>query len=311
MSWLRARSGGGLTVGLGLHAEGVSIAQVEKLGDAPPRLRHCAFYPAVGEQAQTAELARLNRELKLGGTPVVVVLEPGDYTLLQVEAPNVEEEEQREAVRWRIKDLVEFPVEDAVLELFPMPHSQRAGAPRLISVVAAPKTRVQRVVTQLEASRLAFDTIDISELALRNLLFCGSQGEPLQALLYLAPRFGMIEIVRGSTLYLNRKIDINAQDLQHQQQGGVGLNDMMDALVLELQRSLDYQESQFGQGPVSNVFINGWSGPTEQLIDFAGENLSASVGALRVGDRMAGMEAIPQEQVDRCLPAIGAALRGD
>jgi MSHA biogenesis protein MshI len=309
MSWLRARSGGGLKVGLGLHAEGLSIARVERSGEKPPRLLHCAFYPAAGEQAQTAELARLNRELKLIGTPVVVVLEPGAYTLLQVEAPNVEAEEQCEAVRWRIKDLVEFPVEDAILEIFPMPHSQRAGAPKLISVVAAPKTMLQRVVTQLESSGLLLAGIDITELALRNLLFCCSQGETLQALLYLAPRFGMIEIVRGSTLYLNRKIDINGQDLQ--QQGGFGLNDTMDALVLELQRSLDYQESQFGQGPVASVFINGWSVPTEQLIDFAGENLSASVGALRIADRMAGLETIPKEQVDRCLPAIGAALRED
>ena len=146
-------------------------------------------------------------------------------------------------------------------------------------------------------------------MALRNLLFSCSPGETLQALLYLAPRFGLIEIVRDSTLFLNRKIDINGVDLE--QQGGFSLNELMDALVLELQRSLDYQESQFGQGPVSAVFISGGSGHSSQLIDFAAENLTSSVGALQVGDRLAGIEAIPKEQVDRCLPAIGAALGAD
>ena len=309
MSWLRTRSGGGLKVGLGLHADGLSIAKVQRLGESSPRLLHCAFYPTQGEQAQTAELTRLARELKLDKTPVVVVMEPGTYTLLQVEAPNVEAAEQREAVRWRIKDLVEFPVEDAVLEMFPMPHSQRAGSPKLISVVAAPKERVQRIVTELDSVGMELSAIDITELALRDILVCCSPGDSLQAMLYLAPRFGMIEITRGDTLYLNRKIEINGTDLE--QRGGYGLSELMDALVLELQRSMDYQESQFGQGSVSTVFINGLNGRGRELIDFAAENLNTAVSTLQIADRMHGLDSLPMDQVERCLPAIGAALRAD
>jgi len=46
---------------------------------------------------------------------------PRDYNLHLVEAPNVEPEELCPAVRWKIKDLLDMKVEDAAIDTFPVP----------------------------------------------------------------------------------------------------------------------------------------------------------------------------------------------
>ena len=47
------------------------------------------------------------------GSDVVAtcVMPLGSYNLLQIEAPKVPPEELRSAVRWRVKDLIDFPID--------------------------------------------------------------------------------------------------------------------------------------------------------------------------------------------------------
>ena len=53
------------------------------------------------------------------------------YSMVQLEAPELEPDELREAMRWRVRDLIDFPVEQAAIDVFHLPESQRPGAPAL------------------------------------------------------------------------------------------------------------------------------------------------------------------------------------
>ena len=311
MPWFGQNSGSGQRIGMGLHHSGISIAQLQRSGSRTPKLVGCSFHETEGEVARGQQLARLARNLKLKKTPVVVVLEPGYYTLLQIEAPEVATEELRSAVRWRIKDLIDFHIDDAVLDVFDLPQTRRAGAPRSMFVVAVRKSVIQSIVDQFDEAGLNLCAIDITELSLRNLLswYENSERGGFQALLYLAPDYGMIEIAYESTLYLNRRIEIGARDLR--EQGGYGLDELMDTLILELQRSLDYHESEFGKGPVSAVSIIGPEERRDQLIEYASQNLVAYVEPMMVGRQIEGLEAVSPEQLNLCIPALGAAMRPD
>jgi len=311
MPWFWQNSGSGQRIGMGLHHSGISIAQLRHSGSRTPELVGCSFHEADGEVARGQQLARLARKLKLKKTPVVVVLEPGYYTLLQIEAPEVETEELRSAVRWRIKDLIDFHIDDAVLDISDLPQTRRAGAPRSMFVVAVRKSVIQSIVDQFDEAGLNLCAIDITELSLRNLLswYENTERGGFQALLYLAPDYGIIEIAHESTLYLNRRIEIGARDLRAQ--GGYGLDELMDSLILELQRSLDYHESEFGKGPVSAVSIIGPEERREQLIEYASQNLVAYVEPMMVGRQIEGLDALSPEQLNLCIPALGAAMRPD
>lgn len=306
MSWFSGKSRTSLRLGLGFHADGISVAGIERIGNGC-RLQQCAFFPADKEDAQGDVLERLVKELGLKGASTVAVLDPGSYSLLQVEAPEVEPGELRSAIRWRIKDLLDFHIDDAVLDIFDMPESKHHSGPHLMYVVAAKAGRIQQHVDQMEAAGLDIAAIDVTELAVRNLLGLITEPEKFHGLLYLAPGYGLIEIVQGSTLFLSRRIEINARDLE--EQGGFGLDELIDALVLELQRSLDYQESQFGLGAVPAISIVAPESRSEPLIALASESLSATVKALSLSDKIVGCDTVSPVELSRCLPAIGAALR--
>ncbi|MCW8881189.1 MAG: hypothetical protein OQL10_10255 [Sedimenticola sp.] len=302
----RARSS--LKVGVGFHSDGLSLASIDTTGNQL-RIVSCAFYTGDSAPLLSSVLHDAVKSQGIRGVPAVAVLAPGSYSLFQVETPEVEHEELKSAIRWRIKDLLDFHIDDAVLDIFDLPQSQRKTGPRMMYVVVAKNSLIQQYVNQLEEMGLEVGAIDITELALRNVLALSTNSEQFQALLYLPPRYGMIEIVEGDTLYLNRRIEINGNDLE--EQGGFGLDEQLDSLVLELQRSLDYHESQFGMGAVPNISIIAPESRRDRLREYADENLAAKVALLDLNGLLEGIEEIDPSTLYRCLPAIGAALRSD
>ncbi|WP_260291472.1 hypothetical protein [Sedimenticola hydrogenitrophicus] len=271
------------------------------------RLESCGFYPA--DAGSPPDLVQAIKSNGLRGAPVVAVLAPYAYSLFQVETPEVEHEELKSAIRWRIKDLLDYHIDDAVLDIFDLPVSQRRSGPRMMYVVVVKRNLIQQYVDQLESLGLEIAAIDITELALRNVLALAGEPESLQALLYLPPHYGMIEIVRGDTLYLNRRIEISGNDLVDQ--GGFGLQELLDSLVLELQRSLDYHESQFGLGAVPTISVIAPEARKQQLQSQADQSLAAKVRLLDLSASLEGLDAVDPAVLYRCLPAIGAALRRD
>lgn len=74
--------------------------------------------------------------------PTVSVLDPSGYRLPLVEAPDGPPAELRAAVRWRVKSLIDFHIDDAVIDLFEIPSHARGGP-----------TRIQRVRCQRRSFR--------------------------------------------------------------------------------------------------------------------------------------------------------------
>jgi MSHA biogenesis protein MshI len=306
MSWFRPKKQSGIQVGVSFSGGGVCVAVVSQSG-GKPTISSSGFYPATGDEEQAAELKRQVREQGLQGLPAVVSLEPSAYTLLQVEAPEVEPDELQSAIRWRIKDLINFHIDDAVIDLYEMPEAGRPGAPRINYVVAARTSGIQKLVETVEEAGLELSAIDIAELSIRNTVYQTLNPDSFHALLYLSPQYGLIEILKGETLFLSRRIEINAVDLE--EQGGLGLNELIDSLVLELQRSLDYHESYFASGSVSSISFVVPASRNESLLMFASESLSAEISPFVLTSGNADTPSLEGDQLVQCLPAIGAAMR--
>ena len=306
MFFTKKRAQATLQVGVGFHSDGLSLVSINQVA-GQHRLENCNFY-TTGTDAEV-ELSHAVKAQGLRGAPVVAVLPPNSYSLFQVETPEVEHEELKSAIRWRIKDLLDYHIDDAVLDIFDLPVSQRRSGPRMMYVVVVKRSLIQQHVDKLESLGLEIVAIDITELALRNVLAATGGAEGFQALLYLPPRYGLIEIVQGDTLYLNRRIEISGSDLE--EQGGFGLQEQLDSLVLELQRSLDYHESQFGLGAVPTISVIAPESRKHQLQALADESLAAKVRLFDLTGFRDGLDTVDPAVLYRCLPAVGAALRSD
>lgn len=186
-----------------------------------------------------------------------VALRPADYQLLLVDSPDVPEAEMREAMRWRIKDLISIPLANAVIDIFNLPVDANRAGKRMSYVVVADLTTIQHIMDVVKHAGLKLSSIDISELAMRNLLFF-SEEERAVAIARVREGGGSISIFRNGDLYLSRQFQLNYK---------AGLLDDLpdDVLALEIQRSLDYFERQMGQAPPAYIYICG-AGVSEDKI---------------------------------------------
>lgn len=285
----------------GVHSVdgGVAIAQVRRASaDAKPQLTHCEFH----ELAEGAAFVDAARRIPNRKWPVVSVLTPSAYSMLLVEAPDVAEEELRAAVRWRIKDLLDFHIDDAVIEVFQMPQQGRGGPTRMMYAIAAREHEVRRRVDDAAEAGLSLGVIDVLELSLRNIATLLDTDGRGVALLYEYDKGGILLLVRHGVLYLARHIDTGTEQLEMGEMRAA----LVDGLALEVQRSLDYYESHYEQNSIPVLYTWGLESWDIEQLDNA---LGLGVRPLELHE-LFEFDADPDPRSQKlCLPAIGAALR--
>jgi MSHA biogenesis protein MshI len=221
-----------------------------------------------------------------------------------VEAPEVPPAELRAAIRWRIRDLIDFHIDDAVLDVFDVPPSGARGVQQHLYVVVSRAALVKELAESLQTAGGELKIIDIPELALRNIAARLDRDISGQAMLYFGLDHGLITLTRDSTLYLARSMDVGHQHL-------LASPDLVDRLALELQRSLDYYDRHFQQAPITAVTLCPTPEIVPQLADRLAQQTGIAVHELRLDDIVDVDPAVDGAQFPRCILAIGAALRSE
>jgi len=298
---------------LGFAPDGVGIARVTRVRDAPPVLDACEFVRVPGAGGWGDALAKLSRRHRLGRRDCSIVIEEGAYSLLLVEAPDVPPEELRAAVRWRVRDMIDFHIDDAVIDVFDLPGQKAGGRARMMYVVAARVPRVGEKAELARAAGLRLQVIDIPELAQRNVAACLPEDVAGVALLYLSARSGLITLTRQRTLYLARRIDVGLGEVITEGASAADrkVREWLDTLVVEVQRSLDYYERSFAQPPVANLVIAPLAHMVDGIAGYLGEQLGIAVRLLDLNEIIDSKVPIEVELQAHCFPVIGAALRSE
>ncbi|TDY04070.1 MSHA biogenesis protein MshI [Thiohalophilus thiocyanatoxydans] len=288
-----------------------------------PVLSYCEFASASNAERPQV-LARLLAQEGLAGMRVSTLLDVGEFDLQLIEAPDVTAEELRAAVRWRIKDRLDYALDEAVLDVFPIPGQQERGRPPMVYVVAARQAQVKRYIDLLENAGADLCCVDIPELAQRNLAVRLNEDARGVAMLSLGPDAGLLTLTCDGVLYLAREIDVGYRALESAapppegKAGGLQLAEnllpdqrrALETLVLEVQRSLDYFESHFGLAPIGHLVIAPTPMPVPAMLDYMGENLGVAVRQLELADIVDVEQTTDRSLQAECLLAIGAALRG-
>ena len=193
-----------------------------------------------------AVLRALVSEFAWTGADTTLVLPLDQYQVFQLERPDgVDDSELGDALKWKLRDFLDFNPSDAVTDVFPFPEDASRGRGDLVNVVAARKSLISELVALVDACDLKLVSIDIAELALRNLVPRIDPDHRGAALVHMRERFGQMIVCKGETLYLSRRLDVTSDDLRDASRQ----ENAVQSLALEMQRSLDYYESQLGQVP--------------------------------------------------------------
>ena len=312
----------GLTA-IGISSDGVSLVHIVP-GKEKPYMDICDYKVYTGADDLRALLSGLIQENKLKKIPCSTVLEPGTYSLHMVDAPNVEPEEMKAAIRWRIKELIDYEIEDAVYDIFGIPgRSMRGQGGNMLYAVVARSYEIEKRVNQLRNTGVKLSVIDIPEIAMRNIAALLPEDEQGIAMLHLARNSGMITVTRGATLYLARNIGIGINQLRHYKEKGekeaqqddemtavTQFDNALENIMLEVQRSLDYYERHSSNPPINTLVITPLQQELPGFIEyFMEKNLGLQVNVLDLNSMIESTVPMTNILQTRCFFTIGAALR--
>jgi len=318
------RSQSGLQTGVSIKNGGVAIAQIQRQTDNTPQLLTCLFTPTGNPEEQHQKLLELNQTHELSAGRCFSLLNREDFSLLMVEAPAVDPIELRAAIRWQIKDLIDFHIDDAVIDVFDIPEQENRGRPNMMYVVASRISTIQEHINSYESCDVNLDVIDIPELAQRNIAALLPEDSGGVALLSIGQFSSLVTISRNKNLYLTRHIDVGLQQImqliqENQSEDELSIEDenglpmevqgLLDAITLELQRSLDYYESNFSMPPVSGVIIAPMEEAIPGLIPYFSSTLGTAVRMLDLNVFLDIEGTMSDRLQAQCMDAIGLALR--
>lgn len=308
----RGAAAGGYAA-LEFTARGIGFASITRADGGPAVLESCEFVAGTaGDWDQRLE--DLARRHDLGRRPCSIVVGHDAYSLLLVEAPEVPPEELKAAVRWRIADLIDFHVDDAVIDVFAVPEHRSGARAKMMYVVAARAGRIgERTALAYEAG-IDLEVVEIPELAQRNVAAELPEDVAGVGLVHLSERAGLITLTRQSTLYLARRLDVGLDVLRVSAPPGSSAEEpavrqWLDGLVIELQRSLDYYESNFAQAPIGHLVFAPMPEPVPGLEDYFAAQLGVSARVLDLNDLVDCAEPLDGPAQAGCFAALGAALR--
>jgi MSHA biogenesis protein MshI len=292
-------------VGLMVQSDQLVLAHVEQRNGAPYVL-NCKQIAFESPKQAASLLEDLVKEYDIEGTQCSYVLNPKDYNLHLVEAPNVEPNELRSAVRWKIKDLLDMKIDDAAIDVFQVPEDAYRGR-EMVYVVASLKSKIKSIAELVIGSGLELAVIDIPELVMKNISTSYIDDDNGVAFMDLRRTGSTMNISREDGLYLTRRI--NTQ-LDPDVMQAADWETLKDRLVLEIQRSLDYYESQMGKSQINNIVIAPRQHDAVAMAASLNEMLNGAVSVLDMSDMLKSDVELTTEMQQVFLPVIGATLRG-
>ncbi len=102
-----------------------------------PVMHLCEHQPVASLQDAAKLLTEKVQSLGLEQVRCNFVLAPDDYSLLLVEAPAVEKAELASAAKWKIKDMIDKPLDQLAVTVFPVPADAYRNQRDMLYVVAA------------------------------------------------------------------------------------------------------------------------------------------------------------------------------
>jgi MSHA biogenesis protein MshI len=267
------------------------------------------LWNAIKTEPSPGALERIAKEKHLDRYRRAVLLRPGDYQLLMVDAPaGVPADELKSAIRWSVKDMLDYPVDSATIDVLDIPPQEGAAQRgHAMLAVAAKNQTIEKLMKRFEAARIPLDVIDIPETAQRNIAALYQVPKRGTALLFLDQDSGLLTINYEADLFLARRMDIGVGQIA--KYSLENRKEVFERIQVELQRTFDHFDRQHAIS-VAKLLLAPEPDDTG-LEGFLRSNLDVPIERVNLSDRMqttAPGVLDPRSQW-KIFHLVGAALR--
>ena len=290
--------------------QGTCIAHVLNNGNKKPTVQLAALEKE--SLKNNADCKILAANLHFSHHHCSLLLNYGEYQLVQIEKPNVPAEELKQATRWKLKDSIDYPVDQATIDVIDIPTDPDNNRRQANIYVATARNDLiadymQRLV---DFSAADLEAIDIPELAQRNIAIYLEQENRGLAMLSLSESNGLLTFTSGGELYYSRSTEVGYKQIDNEA-SSESKSDTFERLSLAIQRSLDNFERQVPYVSINRLVLAPFPG-REDFYDFLKTSLYVQIDQFDLSeifdiDAVVDMGDLAMQA--SLLPVLGAALR--
>lgn len=252
---------------------------------------------------------------------VNITLHQHDRQLLLIEAPQVESSELNGAARWKVKDMIDFNVDDAVIDVIEIPNIKELKRSPMIYVVVVKREKIKFIVELCKNCSSELSIIDIPDMAQRNFASLLPEDQNGVAILSINSNNSLLTITRKGELYLSRELETGFEQLLSSVQNqdtsletaeevnSVEMLQSLERMVLEVQRSLDYYEAQYSQPQINTLFLAPFAYDIPEIKDYISTQLGIKTKILDFNLLFSTDKPISLQLQSDTFYAVGAALR--
>ncbi len=249
--------------GLYLHPEHLKLVLFNPDSQAVVRVETVLLAP---QQNIIEECEKLVSTLP-AKTELCLILSQERYQVVQLDKPAVADAEIIAALPYALRELATVPLDDMLLDYMDLPEQSNAGASK-IQVVVTALSQLKPLCEALQNYKIRLSNIQPEEWLVRNLL--PPNDGAVMVITHQPGQELNLQVIRDRQVYFSRKLRgfnrLHQYDLAELKAG------MLDNLLLEVQRSLDFYEGQLKQAPVREIYIHISSPSLKGIVSYFIEN---------------------------------------
>jgi MSHA biogenesis protein MshI len=293
-----------------IQDDGICVAVMKRLPSGTAAVDRIAFYPH-GPLTTKVSLDKFSKDLGGAQYNCSNLLSAREYQLLSVDAPNVPTDELKTAIRWKLKDMLDYHIDDATIDVLDVPGDKESPVRNhSMYVVAARNQLIEQRQAQFEGAKIPLSVIDIPEMAQRNISAMLEPSGRGVAVLSFDASGGLLTVTYSGELYLARRIDVTLDQIL--QDESEQKDACYDRITLELQRSFDHFDRQYRFIALSKLMLFPLGDRGKGLQTYLAANLYMPVEILQLADLFDISKAPDLKRIEsqqRYFLALGAALR--
>jgi len=243
--WLNSKNKDSLLVGICIASDKVVSVVLHRVDNAW-EINATAIESFQQESEKLPALTKALTTLPSDAS-VCLVIPENTYQWVQLDKPNLPEQEVITSLPWTVKELVSLEPTDIIADYYDL--SLKQGGVEKINVAVTSRTLFTPLLKTFHDSSVQLSTVTTSEMIL-----CDMVEHDDGAHMLVSQQFNSepsLHIIRNGELLLSRKLR-GLMGLAQQPLNQLKLG-LLDAFGLELQRSLDYFESQLKQPPIKSL----------------------------------------------------------
>ncbi|OJF70101.1 agglutinin biogenesis protein MshI [Alteromonas sp. V450] len=237
-----------LTVGISVSSSELHIVALEK-SDGDTLLNAFSSEPRNDRIPLAEQIIQSLEPFSRTKAQVSIVLPHDMYHMVQVDKPELPEEDIATALPWTLGDLVPYDSGNMIADYIDNPVKSRAGKSK-IDVFAAEKAPLFAITKPISRSKQT----TLTHIHTKEVMAVTFAPKDDYARLLIIQEPGcdpFLAIVRSGALWLARRL----RGLVQKSSTSTDVSQLSDTLGLEIQRSMDFYESQLKQPPLKEILF--------------------------------------------------------